>query len=249
MFSRRVFSVLALALVPVACSGGTETGNPSFAGALSYTGYSSKSDVVVGDTGTAARVTVGRAFLSLGDVTLSRGRDCAPGTLEQARVPALGVGDHAIGAHNFTLFEATAGTYCSAQLPLTHVASAEQLGSAPPELEGHSILLAARLEDGTFVRILSAATPRLNLVPDRASFELGDGEPDLLMTFDFAAWLDDLDFEGATRVEGSIEVSERVNPELLAVFEANLPRGVALYRDRDGDGRLDQNPERLAHGE
>lgn len=249
MFSRRVFSALALALVNAACTGGTETGNPSFAGALSYTGYSSSTEIAVGEGEAKARLTVENAWLSLDGVTLSREGDCALGDADALRLPALGVGDHAAGAHNFTPFQAAAGTYCNVEVPLKRVPSADQLGRAPAELEQHSILLTARLADGTPLRIVSAATPRVVLAPEPGGFELRPGEGELLVTFDFAAWLADLDLESAEQVGGVIELSERVNPTLLAAFEANLSRGVALYRDRDGDGRLDPEPDLLARGE
>jgi hypothetical protein len=249
MFSRRVLPVFALAFVSAACTGGTETGNPSFSGALSYTGYSSSPDIAVGESGAEPRLSVENAWLSLDGVTLSREGACALEATDAVRLPALGVGDHAAGAHNFTPFEAAAGAYCNVELPLKRVTSAEELGSAPAELEQHSILLTARLADGTPLRILSAATPRVVLLPDRAGFELLESGGDLLIAFDFAAWLGELDFTAATRVEGAIEVSEQANPELLAAFEAQLSRGVALYRDRDGDGRLDAELELLARGE
>ena len=45
-----------------------------------------------------------------------------------------------------------------------------------------------------------------------------------------------------------VVIDDSSNTELLHRLEGNLASGVALYRDRDGDGALDPDPELLARG-
>ncbi len=250
MLQRRALPLFVFSLLTVgSCAGGTETGNPSFSGALSYTGYSSSPEVAVGAAQSGSLATIDNAWLSLQGVTLSQRGECGLVDDASVEIPGLGVGDHAAGAHNFTRFTASARDFCNVELPLSRVTERAQLGPAPAELEGHSILLEGRLADGTPLRILSAAAPRVVLAPAAGGFALSENEGELLMAFDFAAWLRGLDWATAEVEDGRVELSERVNAGLLAAFEANLSRGVELYRDRDGDGKLDADAELLARGE
>ena len=239
---------LLLLLPSGACSSGTETGNPSLSlsGALSYTGYSSKPDEFgVREGGTVA--TVDNAWLDLDAVRVSPDGGCGIAGGEAFSVPGLGVGDHAAGKHNSTEFVAKPGSFCSVGLPFVRVADGVAGGALPTELGGQSLLLVGKLADGTPFTIKSAATPVLELRAEGSGFTLSSGQSDVLLAFDFAAWLEDVDFSSAELSDGQIVISADSNPELLAPFEAKLAAGVALYRDRDGDGLIDPDAELLAH--
>jgi hypothetical protein len=139
--------------------------------------------------------------------------------------------------------------YCSVELPFVRAASGDVKGNVPAELEGHSIMLAGTLADGSPFSVLSKTTPVARLVADSRSFELSVSHSKLLVAFDVAAWLSALDWASATKRNGAVFVSASENSALLADFEARLASGIAVYRDDDGDGVLDERPERLAHGE
>jgi hypothetical protein len=238
-FMRRLLPFLALGSLPTAgCTGGTETGNPSFTGALSYTGYDSEPSVA----------TVDNAWLSLGRVSFSTLGGCELGGGTSFDVPALGVGDHAAGAHNFTSFKTTVGSYCNVELPFVRVTETSALGAAPAELVQHSVLLIGHTPDGTPFRVLSAV-PLTVVLNISAPFELADAEGKLLFVFDFSQWLKDVDFASAAQTDGSIEISDEQNSDLLEQLEDSLPRGVLLYRDADGDGVLDAGATPLGRGE
>ena len=240
-------SLLALAVLPFSgCSSGTETGNPSFEAELSYAAYSS-APLVVGVRESGTTVTVASAWLDLDRVSLFRAGTCGQAEPSGESVPALGVGDHASGKHNATLFASAAGAYCGLELPFVLVPPGSTVGDQPRSLEQHSIMLSGMLGDGTPFTLLSTATPRLHLLADSGDFEISKEQSQALIAFDVAAWLADLDWASATRQAGAILVSAEENSNLLAQFESNLSAGVALYRDRDGDGKLDATPERLAH--
>lgn len=239
------FSWVLCVLSCPACNSGTETGNPSLTGALSYTGYSSKpAEVGVRDAGSVANIE--NAWLDLDAVSVSPDGECGIEGGEPFVVPALGVGDHAAGAHNFTPFAAKAGAFCRVDLPFARVSSATAGGKLPDELSGHSLLITGTLADGTPFSIASSATPVVELRAEGAGFELSADQADAVVAFDFAAWLAGIDFDAAERSGGQVVISADSNSSLLATFEQNLAAGVALYRDRDGDGQLDVDAELLA---
>lgn len=223
-----------------ACSSGTETGNPSFTGSLSYTGHSSApDDYGVGKSGRIAEID--QAWFAL-DRVQTLGCDDA-GVFD---VPALGVGDHAAGNHNMTRFTAKASELCRVRLPFLEV-SEDAVAGVPAALRGHALLLSGTLADGTAFTIVSDARPVVELDATRGGFAITAGEADLLLAFDFAHWLGAVDFAAAIRnAEDEIVISGEENSELLAAFDAQLASGVALYRDGDADGVIDPDPELLA---
>ena len=129
------------------CNSGTETGNPSVNGALSYTDYSSKPDYGVRDGGAVA--TIASAWFELGSVDISPDGSCGIDGGEAFSVPALGVGDHAAGNHNSTTYAARPGSFCSVVLPFQRVASKATAPNLPEELRGNSLLITGNLADGT----------------------------------------------------------------------------------------------------
>ena len=230
------------------CSSGTETGNPSFQAEIAYTAYSS-APLLVGVRDASADVDVESAWLDLDTVGLLRAGSCSSSSSDALLVPALGIGDHAAGDHNLVSFASDAGTFCALELPFVRAPERAVTGDVPAELAQHSVMLAGSLADGTSFSLLSAATPVVRLAADAGSFEISANRAKSLIAFDVAAWLVGLDWSTANKRDGTIFVSVDENADLLAHFEQNLASGVALYLDRDGDGKLDAAPERLAHGE
>ena len=239
---------LGMAAFASGCSSGTETGNPPFQAELSYTAYSSAPQLVaVGDAG--GQAVVDSAWLDLDTVALLGQGRCVEPEPAALSLPGLGIGDHASGQHNATRFAVSRAEYCALELPFV-LAQPEQIqGGVPQDLQWHSVMLAGSLADGTPFTLLSAATPTVRLEADAGSFEISAKQAKTLIGFDLATWLADVDWASATRVGGAIDISAQQNAALLAQFESNLARGVALYRDADGDGKLDDVRVRLAHGE
>lgn len=239
---------LVLLLATVGCAGsggsGTETGNPLVRGKVSYAGVSSLPEQY-GVRQSATIATVDRAWLDLGRASVSRAGGCGLAPGDDVALPALGIGDHAAGAHNFTAYEAQAAKYCSFGLPFELASDA---GAAPEDFTGHSLLLEGTLADGTAFSLASSQAPTLELEAPAEAFELDQSQPDVLVTFDFGAWLSSIDFSAAKESGGRIVIDDASNTELLQRLEMKLASGVALYRDRDGDGALDAEPELLARG-
>lgn len=238
------WSVGALMPLLAGCTGGTETGNPSITGQLSYTGVSSApTEIGVREGGDVA--TVRAAWFSLDRVTVSAAGECGISGDDEFVVDALGIGDHAAGIHNVTAFEAVAGAFCSVEVPFVAVPADEE--AAPVELRGHVVVLAGELADGTPFVIQSDEPALVRLQAAGRGFELSSNAADALIAFDFATWLADVDLASASVEAGQVALSETSNTALLREVEARLAKGVALYRDSDGDGVIDGEPELLAN--
>ncbi len=230
-----------------ACTSGTETGNPSLTseGLLSYTGYSSKPDEFgVLEGGSIATVT--RAWLDLDTVTISPEGNCGIERGGAFTTPGLGIGDHAAGKHNSTAYEAPQGLFCTVALPFLKVPASAS--GVPDELQGQSLLIEGNLADGTPFSIASRSAQVIELEAVGTGFELVK-LPDVLMAFDFAAWLGAIDFADAALSDGRIIISDSSNVALLGQLEANLAAGVALYQDHNADGVVDSDAQLLAGSE
>jgi len=247
MLARAWFGSCCIALTALsgACGSGTETGNPSVTGSLSYTGLSSApTQYGLREAGSVAMIT--NAWLALDAVQITPSGDCGIEGGQAFTIPALGVGDHAAGNHNFTTYAAEPGRFCRVRLPFAQAPA----GTGPDEVAGASLLIVGSLADGTPFTIESSVELSVELKADAPNgFALAAESTNTLLVFDFATWLRDVEFGAAERSHDAIVISSTSNPELLLSFEQNLAAGVALYRDRDADGQLDPEPGRLAHFE
>jgi hypothetical protein len=109
------------------------------------------------------------------------------------------------------------------------------------------VLVRGKLPDGRAYEVHSQLQESLSLRATAGEFVLDSQHASVLIGFDVAHWLSELNWEDATAAsDGSVVVSASSNADLLAQFEAALPGGVALFRDHDGDGVLDSKPEQLA---
>jgi hypothetical protein len=233
-----------------ACAG-TETGNPSFRGSLGYDAYSSAPDIAVLQSaltgGQAAAIEVQSAWLVLGDVRFIDQAACSA-NMSGARVHdvrGLGAGDHAATQAPPTSFELESGRYCGARLQLLRSDTAPAGG--PDELAGHSMLIRGLLRDGRRFELRSAFRPELFLRASNAGFELDSQQSGVLIGFDVAAWLDELDWsDREVDTNGVVLADETHNRALLEAFESRVPAGITLFRDADRDGLLDAQPVPLA---
>ncbi|MET0389999.1 MAG: hypothetical protein ABW321_28760 [Polyangiales bacterium] len=231
--------------VLAACAG-TETGNPSFDGTIGYDAYSSTTSVALADSAlTNAAVTVDTTWLVLGPLGFLPSQSCANPDKVQTPVPGLGAGDHVGGQAPPTPYALESGLYCGARLPLIHSSDAP---SDAPALVNHSLLVRGRLADGRTFELRSALREALSLDATEA-FTLDAEQAGVLVGFDVGVWLDGLPWDQATAgSDGKIVADETQNTALLERFEARLPAGVALFRDRDRDGLIDDQPIELARG-
>jgi hypothetical protein len=240
-----------LACVSASACVGTETGNPSFEGQLGYDAYSSNVAAVAlrqsGPEPSSHLVLVDTAWLVLGDVSfLPEGTCNAPTNELPVSATGIGEGDHAAGGHVVTSLVVDTGRYCGVSLPFER-ASATPI-SGPTPLAEHSVLIEGTLRDGSALTLASSLQTSV-MLRSETSFEMSDDAGNVLIGFDLAVWLGALDLESASRnADGSIEIDDTHNPDLLAAFERALIEGTALFRDLDGSGTAIA-AQRLARGE
>jgi hypothetical protein len=240
--------VVCLALCLWSCAG-TETGNPSFDGTLGYDAYSSQPAQVALRAADveSAPIHVESAWLVLGNVSFL-GPDECDGNGELGHAKGLGAGDHVGSQAATTPFELHAAKLCGVRLPIA--GEGKLPDAAPPELAAHSILITGT-RDAIPFRIASSVRADVLLRADSKEFELDDDRSGVLIGFDVAAWLADLDWSGAAPLNldesGTFIVDAEHNPSQLTAFEARIGAGVALFRDRDGDGLLDRGSTPIAH--
>lgn len=108
--------------------------------------------------------------------------------------------------------------------------------SAPPQLGASSFVIAGTRADGVAFQILANSEEDVEL---DGGFELSDDAVSLALGLDLDRLLLGVDLGSATPEGGEIRISEDANPELLAIFEANLATSFRLVIDVDGDGELD----------
>jgi hypothetical protein len=182
----------------------------------------------------------------LGDVELLRADACAASKDDDTHVHGLGAGDHVAGQAPITPFELPAGQYCGARLPFVHAAAALPKG-APDSLRDESIVLVGELPDGRDFELRSALETSVVLRATGAGFELDDARAGLLIGFDVAKWLGEIDWSQlSAQADESVLISAEHNSDSLRRFESALSQGVALFRDADRNGQLDADHTPIA---
>jgi hypothetical protein len=232
------------------CTGGTETGNPSFDAKLSYTAYSSRPSAVTVRDPAIGRADVSAAWLVLGDVRFERASSCDPEATSNPRAPALGVGNHANNAPASTAFEMNGDDYCGVDVAFVHTDGVSLPAEAPASLVENTVVLEGTAPDGTPFTVESEVAELLHLPNDifGGTFAMSPAMPHMLMVFDVGIWLGSLDWSRATVTSGEIVISATENPSLHQAFVGSLRSGIRVIRDDEGNGQVDPGAEVLADG-
>ena len=236
---------LLLTLGALACEGGTETGNPPFDAKLSYAAYSTRPEAV--EIGSAsAQFDVAALWLTVSDVRFIVSGTCSDAHPETRSAPGLGTDNRAVGDPKTTRFTMYPGRYCGLDVPF-EPAGASLPVSAPAELSGHALMIEGTLASGTVVSILGDAPP-VALSAAGSDFAMQESEPNILVAFDVAKWFDGLDFSSAVQDGSTVHVTKEQNAALFGQFQSRVAAGVQLFRDVDGDGRVDPGSVPIATG-
>jgi hypothetical protein len=235
MSTLRLVVMVALAVIATACTV-TETGNPPFAGQMALTADTSDPDVVGLGGGTGAAI-VEEAWVGIGDIRFVRAVVCdAPGETE-VDVPGPVIAE-LVAEPAVVSVELAGDDYCRVRVPLDRVGALPS--GAPPDLVDRSVVLLGRRSDGTPFRIASRIERESDVRSRGAPFELSEGLRAVVLAFDLALWLEDVDLGTATvDADGTIRVDDDTNRDLLDAFEASAERALRLFRDTDQDGVLD----------
>jgi hypothetical protein len=143
---------------------------------------------------------------------------------------------------------------CRLDFKLSPQAATDLPEGASASLAEASILMKGTLPDG---RAFSIATPMneiISLKTKKDSVKLGENLQDILMTFDFTAWIDAELLSEIQAIQGDkVEITPETKNQqsLLSSLQKNLKKSVKLNPDTNADGRS-QSTERvevLAEGE
>jgi hypothetical protein len=94
--------------------------------------------------------------------------------------------------------------------------------------------------------VVSQAEHELEIFSAGSTFTVDELTNRLLLSFDVARWFEGLDLDALTvSPDGTVRVSLFDNPDALATFDARVRDAMQLARDRNENGALDDDDERL----
>jgi hypothetical protein len=237
---RRRLAAFSLGL-SLSCAGGSETGNPAVPTSIGLRVQSSSPELVALRTGAESTV-IDEAWVAFGQLAWLAPAQC--GLLDS--YPHLGptlIAADLVSPDVRVKVDVKPGIYCGMVVPLENRTS-ELSADAPQPLHDHSIFVRGRRADGVPFTLAFPEQDELELAA-RGSFEV-TRDTTLLLAFDVAVWMRDVDLGRAQVVDGSIRIDEEHNQALLRVFEANIDCSLELYEDTNGSGRLETGDKRLA---
>lgn len=236
--SRRLPWVLCLA---VACTSGTETGNP-FRAELSTTAHST--DPAIATVGDGASISVDSAWISLGDVTFWAAGVCDDPAHQEVALVGPSVVD-LVPAVSYEEFDPMRDLYCRVEVPMQIATAAP--AEAPVELEGNALVVTGTRADGDPFVVVSHATPLLDIRGPMDELVLDETRSTLLVAFDVAAWFAGVDLAAiAPDGAGVVRLDETTHPSVLATFESNVAHSADLHHDANGNGHVEPGEERVA---
>jgi hypothetical protein len=229
--------VCSLVGVGLSACNATETGNPVTQQTLALEARSSNDDVSSGASSSAS-IRVESAWIVLGDMRFVSSADCDRG--EGSRVDFKGpIAIDLVEQSDDLELMLDATQYCRVRVKLD---KAKDVSGAPSELDDQSIVLQGTRADGTSFSVKSQRNFNLELRARGDAFSLAATRGSMILAFDLATWLDSVDLEGAAPdASGAIEVDDHNDKDRLDVFEDNVKRAMELYRDRDGNSKLDDD--------
>ena len=125
--------------------------------------------------------------------------------------------------------------YCGLDVGLSRAGG----GAGVPSLEGHSVLVRGRRDDGVRFLIRTRRRALVTLIArDPKGLSFAGSRARLFLAVDLGRWMDGIDLSSLVPGRGRngiIRIDERSHRELLQRFEDNLQAGFALCREEDDD--------------
>lgn len=241
--SQRVFGIrawpLAMALAMLGACAGTEVGNPATDAeplTIALSARSSDPGVAFEDASDVA-VVVDELWVTLGDLRFVLDDDCASDRDSRFTLPGPTVAEL---SHSLERLEADLpdADYCRLRVSLERASADDP--DVPEQLVGYSALLRGHRSDGVGFLIRTRDKPDLVLRSMDEPFRLHGDDSPLVLGFDAAAWLNDIDLSGLEPDgAGEIVIDPDHETTLLRLFETNLRASLGLYRDLDRNGAID----------
>jgi len=231
---------IPLALAFLASCTGTETGNP-FSHELGVAGRTTDASVAALGTSEGG-AAIDAAWMGLGEVALFPAGACGDDSAAETVVPGPVAVELVEGLAPSGVDLGHTG-YCRVEVVLLPASPPLPVG-APAELGGSTVVVEGRRPDGTPFEIVSEASPVLEV---RGAMDRFDAHEAMVVSLDFARWLEGVDLAGAVvSPDGTVRVNAVDNHDLLGVFDANLTSSLAIHRDGDADGHVGHDDEVLA---
>lgn len=225
-----------------ACAGGSETGNPVLPTEIALSLRSSDPDLIAVSEGAEGSV-LAEAWIAFGDVIFLNDEDCARFGEIEAPDTTLVIADLARAGVVISI-DTEADGHCGLVVPLPSRNDVLPAG-APDELRGSSIVLRGARADGT--PFLLTHTEHEDLELEAIAGTIQTQERTLLLSFDVATWMRDVDLDGAVvGDDGVIHIDPGENSALLTRFEENMECSLELYADGNGNGAVDAADPLLA---
>ena len=133
--------------------------------------------------------------------------------------------------------EVTPGTYCGLDFQLERVSQSQLPSAAPPELSEATVLLTGEREDGVEFRLSADVKFKLKLGSITSQFELDADRRRMLLVVALGRWVDEQKLN-AIQGEEPIVIDADNHREIYKDFRQSLHKTMKLYRDSNGDGRL-----------
>ena len=241
-------SCLAAIVAWSACAGGSETGNPAVPTEIALSVRSTDPDLVALNRGTgvdagAGNVVLREAWIAFGEAAFLDDADCARFGELEVQGETLVIADLAHAGALLSI-DARAEGHCGLVVPLPSRNAIVPTG-APSELSTHSIVLKGERADGTAFLLTHPEHDELELAAIGGMLE--PLEHRLLLAFDVAIWMRDVELDAAViGDDGIIHIDAQTNRALLDRFEENLECSLELYADADEDGAVSSGDDLLA---
>jgi len=182
------------------------------------------------------------AWVVLSDIQLTPADDCT----DEAQIDIEGpiVVDLLSGTTlpSVPMLSRPAGVYCRMKFKLQRKPNATLPVGSPPELETLSVWVEGHRSDGVPFVLEEDKPNNIVLDSDEGRLELLEGEQQLVLAFDLDAWLAP-ELLDAIPDDGPIHINATEQRELYLGFQKQLRLSPSLFRDGNGDGRLDATEE------
>lgn len=233
-----VRTICFVAIAALSACGGTETGNP-YTQPLIVDAHSSDEGAYAVGVPTSGGV-VAEAWVVGGELEFTEDPDCE---MAGQTLDTLGLANHADAGPLARSVTLDPSMYC---LLVPLLSSNTRPADAPEELTNNAVVLVGTTTAGTdFI----AYAGRMEVgIGFGTPFELVEDNPPLFVGFDVATWLEGLDIDNGTQSMGRVVIGNGSNAALDAAFEQNIPRGIELFEDLNGNGIADAGELRIAAG-
>lgn len=137
------------------------------------------------------------------------------------------------------------GSVCRFRLEYNKVDPKAVPAGAPAGIADASILIQGSRGDGVPFTVTSRVGDQVDLSSKNGAFPVNSGQNPLFLAYEITPWITALDLSS---LKGpSIEVNDQVNKDRLDAFESALKQSARLFRDENGDGKLDTQETQSEH--